>query len=127
MDLQARWGMVSRNHQGGANSVSQVDGVSDMTPTCQLCGDKAQQRNNGFCQPFCLGQSCPSSSCPDARHPCSSTCIPGAFEAASPELNSEELSLSKSVCRTFKRNFWDSRNLSTNSATIPGGFYGQNL
>ena len=30
------WGRASGNHQGGENSVSQVDGVSDMAPTCQL-------------------------------------------------------------------------------------------
>ena len=31
-------GTVSGNLQSGANSVSQVDGVSDMVPACGLCG-----------------------------------------------------------------------------------------
>ena len=30
------WGRASGNHQGGENSVSQVDGVSDMALACQL-------------------------------------------------------------------------------------------
>ena len=36
--LKVGWDMVSGNHQRGANSVSQVDGVLDMVPACQLCG-----------------------------------------------------------------------------------------
>ena len=40
-------------------SISQVDGDSDMVLTCCLWGDRAQQRNNGFCQHFCLGKSSP--------------------------------------------------------------------
>ena len=36
--LKVGWGGASGNHQGGANNVSQVDGVSDMMPACQLCG-----------------------------------------------------------------------------------------
>ena len=31
------WGQVSGNHQSGLNSVSQVDVVSDMVPTCKFC------------------------------------------------------------------------------------------
>ena len=30
------WDRVSRNHQGGANSVRQIDGDLDMVPACQL-------------------------------------------------------------------------------------------
>ena len=30
--------MESQDIQGGAHSVSQVNGVSDMVPTCQVCG-----------------------------------------------------------------------------------------
>ena len=43
MPLETAWigllvgcGRVSGNHQGRANSVSQVDGHSDMVPTCPL-------------------------------------------------------------------------------------------
>ena len=31
------WGWASGNDQGGAKSVSQVDGVSDMVHACQFC------------------------------------------------------------------------------------------
>ena len=31
------WSRARENHQGGANSVSQVVGVSDMVPTCGFC------------------------------------------------------------------------------------------
>ena len=46
------------NHRGGVNSVSQVDGVSDMT--CWLCVVRAQKRNSSLWQHFCLGESCPA-------------------------------------------------------------------
>ena len=38
VDQKVGWGNASGNHQGGANSVSQVDGVSNLAPPCQLCG-----------------------------------------------------------------------------------------
>lgn len=37
VELQIRWGMVSGNHEAGANNVSQVDGDTGMTPVCWLC------------------------------------------------------------------------------------------
>ena len=49
VDLKAAWGRASRNQEGGANSVSQVDGVSDMAPACSLYKGKAQKRNSGLC------------------------------------------------------------------------------
>ena len=36
--LKFGWGKAWGNHQGGTNSVSQVDGVTDIVPSCQLCG-----------------------------------------------------------------------------------------
>ena len=48
---QVGWGVVSGNHQGKANGVSQVEEDSDMAPTCQLCGAES------LCQHFCLGES----------------------------------------------------------------------
>ena len=35
---KAGWGGPLGNHQDETNSVSQVDGDSDMMPTCWLCG-----------------------------------------------------------------------------------------
>ena len=53
------WNKVSGDLQGRANSVSQGDGVSDMTPTCWLWVGRVQKRDSGLCLPFCLGESCP--------------------------------------------------------------------
>ena len=75
-------GGASGNHQGGGNSVSQVDEASDMAPTCPLCGSRAQKRNNGLCQHFCVGEKLSPSSRPDARHCSSSLYVSGAFQAA---------------------------------------------
>ena len=36
--LKVGWERASRNHPDGKNNVRQVDGVSDMVPTCWLCG-----------------------------------------------------------------------------------------
>ena len=36
--LKVGWSRASGNRQGGANSVSQVDEVSDMAPASWLCG-----------------------------------------------------------------------------------------
>ena len=41
------WDRVSGDLQGGANSVSQVDGVSDIAPTCQLCGSLGEGSEKG--------------------------------------------------------------------------------
>ena len=35
----------------GSNSVSQVDGFSDMAPACWLCGGEAFKKGNGLCLP----------------------------------------------------------------------------
>ena len=45
---------VSGIHQDGANSVSQVDGDSDIEPAC-ACRGRAQHRNKGFCQVLLSG------------------------------------------------------------------------
>lgn len=47
---------VSGNHVGGANSVSQIDGDSDLVSSCacMLGGGKSQENNNGTCQYFHL-------------------------------------------------------------------------
>ena len=42
-------GHVSGDLQGGANSVSQVDRVSDMAPACQLCGCVGGGFREGHC------------------------------------------------------------------------------
>ena len=64
---QVGWGRVSGNQQSGANSVTQVDGDLDMTPMCQICGRRAQKRNNGLCQHFYLGENSLFSSHPEGK------------------------------------------------------------
>ena len=90
------WQMVSENHQGRVNSVSLVDGDPKIAPACQLCQGKAQKKNNDFCQHFCLGESCPSSSGPNARQFSFSQFVPGAFSAAAPALSLEGTGPNKS-------------------------------
>ena len=41
------WDGVSGYLQGEANSVSQVDGVSDVVPACRLCGSVEGQFRKG--------------------------------------------------------------------------------
>ena len=38
--LKVGYSLASRNHQGGTNSVSQIDGISDMVPFVQLCAQR---------------------------------------------------------------------------------------
>lgn len=61
------WGRVSGNHHSRGNSVSQIDVDSDMMTDCQICGARAQKRNNDLCHNFSLGESYSSSSWPHAR------------------------------------------------------------
>ena len=62
----------SRSFHGWSNSVSQVDGVSDMTSACQFCGSEGK----GF------RKETITSSCLDARYFSSSLYSTGAFQAA---------------------------------------------
>ena len=59
--LKVGCGGVSGNHQGGANRVSQVDGVSDMA----LLGEGSKKEQWPLRALFC-GRKLPPSSCPDA-------------------------------------------------------------
>lgn len=86
MILKFGWGMASGSHQSGINCVSQIYGVSDMVPACELYGERAHQKNNGLCQHFNVGESCPASSHPNARQLISSPYIPGAFRTVVPAL-----------------------------------------
>ena len=66
---------------GGANSVSQVDGVSNMASIYCLSGGRAQKRNSGFFQHVCLEESCPP-----AGPSSSSLYVSEAFQSAAPVL-----------------------------------------
>ena len=53
--LSISWvGRSLRDLQGRANSVSQVDGVSDMAPACRLCGFMGRGLRKGIVASACL-------------------------------------------------------------------------
>ena len=99
--VQSLWGF-----QGGANSISQVYGVSDMAPTSQLCGSVGEGFRKGQwpLRDFLSGRKLSLGSCIDARHFSSSLYATGAFQLQLQYWRSEGVSLSKSVCWFFKRN-----------------------
>ena len=128
MGLKVWWGRASGNHEDGANSVSQVDGDSDMVPACWLCGGRVQQRNNDLCQHFYLGESCPLSSHPVARKFSCSLYVSGALLELLPKCwSTEGVSPSKSLWGPLKGTPWDTRSLPFPLASIPTGFYSQEL
>ena len=68
-----------------ANSVSQVDVVSDMVPSCQVCGSvggKCPGRGQWLLPAFLSGRKLSLSSYLDARHFSSSLYVTGTFQAA---------------------------------------------
>ena len=71
------WGSISRNHQGGETSVSQVGGDSYMGLT--HCNGTAQNRKSGICQYFVRENSAPTSSLPNTRQFSYSPYVSGAF------------------------------------------------
>ena len=96
---RVEWGGTSRNHQCGAKNVSQVDGDSDMVPACWLCGERAQQMNNGLCQYFCLEDSCPSSPHPNPNDSVPPHLSLEPFELLSQFWSSEQVSPGKGPLR----------------------------
>ena len=53
--LKVEW---LRGSPGWSKQWSQVDGVSEKVPSCGLWWGMTQKRNSGFCQCFCLRDSC---------------------------------------------------------------------
>ena len=76
---------VSGDFQGRANNFSQVEGVSDMSSTCHLCGSVDRGFRKGT-MAFLSGRKLSPSSCLDARHFSSSPYATGAFQVATPVL-----------------------------------------
>ena len=91
------WNKVSGDLQGRANSVSQGDGVSDMTPTCWLCWlsawEKAIPQLSPWCQPLQLLPLC---------HWCLLRCYPSAGAQ-------REWVCVSSCVSSLKGTAWDSR------------------
>ena len=75
---QSLWGL-----QGGPNSVSQVDGVSDMAPVCRLFWG------------LVFRKATMASAHLNARHFSFSLYTTGTFQAATWDWSSEEVSLSR--------------------------------
>ena len=83
--------------QGGANCASLVDGVSDMAPSCQLCGSVWGGLRKGKMASADLSvwvKAIPQP-CPDTKHFSSSPHATSAFQATLPVL---ELRGSECVC-----------------------------
>ena len=92
------------------NSVSQVDGISDMGPACQLCGVRVQKRDNGLCSPWCQTlQFLP------VYHWCLSSFHPSAAA------QKEWVWVGETMCGLFKRNCLGALVVSSTDS-IPAGF-----
>ena len=74
--LKVGWGRASKNHQGGANSVNQVDGFSHIASTAG--SDKEQWPLPAFLS----GRKLPFSSHPVAEQLSFSPYVSGAFQSA---------------------------------------------
>ena len=125
------WGWASGNLQCGENCVAQVDGISGMAPTCQLCGwlcwGRAQKRNSGLCQYVSLGESCPPAlilMSYNSVPPCMSLV---SFNLLPPCWSSQGVTLSKFMHGPFKRNLQGVQQLLSSTASIPAEFYSQKL
>ena len=123
-------GAGPQNHQGGANSDSQVDGDSDVGPDYKLCCGRAKKREDGLCPHFCLGESCAPppplppalTLMPDFRElnsvPPRTSVVP--YKLLSQCWSSNRASPSKCVCGPIKRNCLE-------FAATPSGFHCQKL
>ena len=93
-------GRSSDDHQGGPNSVSQVDEVSDMAPVCHLCGTVWGGLKKKYPQWFLptlpSGRKLHPRSHPAAGHFSSSLYVSGAWlQLLPPSWSSEGVSLSQ--------------------------------
>ena len=126
--LKVVWGRASGNHQGGANSGSQVDAVlryGTCLPALWLCGGRVQKIVYGFWQHLCLGESLPAlAPMLDKLVPPQLSLMP--FNLLPSRWSSEGVSLCKSVW-SLKRNCLGLQKFLSSTASIPAGFYSQKL
>ena len=122
---QVGWDGASEDLQGGANSISQVDGVSDMAPACQLCGSVQEGSEKGQwpLSAFTSVRKLSCSSCLDVRHFSSSPYATGAFQVSTWCWSSEGVSLHKSLCGFFKRNELLVTPAVSSTNSVPAGFF----
>ena len=124
--LKVGWGRASGNHQDVANNMSQFNGVSDMVPSCQLCGSVAlcgegSERSNGLNQHLLSGRKLPPTSCPDVTQFISSPYFSDAFQSAAPMLE-VQVSPSSFICQLFKRSSLRLQQFLSSTALILTGF-----
>lgn len=118
------WAGSQGIHQGGANSVSQVDRESDMGP-CGLCQGEVSEKKKkkkGFCQHICLGENRTPQPCPEARQFSSSPYVPGTLHTAAPVLE-----LRASVPSRCVGPLRRTPGALSHSATISTGFHSHRL
>ena len=117
---EPQWITKVRQH-----SVSQVDGISGMSPNCQVCWGRAKKRNNGPRQPrFCLGESVPPALTlmPDTSVPPHTPLLPSNLcSRARAQRKWIWVSLWVGPLRGAA---WDSSTFSS-TTSIPFGFYNQ--
>ena len=65
---QTGWSRVLGSHHGRSNSVSQVDGDSDMVPTCQLCVGGLRKGTVTSTSISVWAKAAPPTPPPDARY-----------------------------------------------------------
>ena len=80
------WTSASGNHHSGANSISQIDGDSDMLSSCELCMGEGSEKKQWPLPTLLSGRKLPPSSHPDARQFSSSLYDSDAFQSAAQEL-----------------------------------------
>ena len=85
-------------------------------------GRRAQKRNNGLCQHFCLGESCPPTLTlmPDTSVPLCMSLMP--FKLLPLCQSSEGVSLSKSMCSPLEKNCLGLQKSLSSSASISAEF-----
>ena len=104
--------MASGNHQGGENSVSQVDGVSDMAPACWVCDGEGSEKGQWPMPAFLsVRKLCQVRALmPDTSVPPCMPLVP--FKLLPWCWSSEGVSLSMRPCvGSLKGTAWDSRSL----------------
>ena len=127
-DALIGWCWISGNHQSVVISVSQINGDSDLVPTCtcRLGWGRSQERNNGAYQPFCPERAAPPALTvkPDNSVPSHTLLV--VFKLLSICWNFWCLYESKSVLGLFQRMPGSTAVLSHLSG-IPADFHSQKL
>lgn len=125
--LQVELGGVSVNHCGvGGRARTLLTRLMETQKWCPPVSSAVQQRNNGFCQLFCLGESCLFSPCHDVRQFSFSLYVPGTFQAVASVLELRE-NPNSAFAGLLKEAPGIPSALSITQPTISAGFHSQKL